>query len=242
MAFDDALAGATIVFDLDGTLVDTAPDILETTNALLADEGLPPLTLDKVRVLIGHGPRPLLARGFEAAGEALSEPRLADMAERFAALYRARIAALSRPFPGAVAALDALAAAGARLAICTNKPTELSRALLAALGLEARFAAVVGPDLAGAAKPDPAHLIAAIAHAGGQIDRAVMVGDSVSDAAAARGADVPIILVDHGYTDIPAAGLAPDILIGHFDELAPACIRLLAPGAEAIARTPATDA
>jgi phosphoglycolate phosphatase len=235
---ENAMAGATIVFDLDGTLVDTAADIAAAANALLAEQELPALTLDQVRPMIGGGGRALLIKAFAAAGVSVGEPLLSDMAERLTALYRPRIAVESRPFPGVAAALNALIAGGARLAICTNKQTEHARALLAALGLLDRFAAVVGPDLAGAAKPDPAHLLAAIEAANGSPLRAVMVGDSASDAGAARGAGIPLILVEFGYTDIPARALAPDILIGHFADLLPACAALLAPAPAAIAACP----
>ncbi|MDQ2861996.1 MAG: HAD hydrolase-like protein, partial [Pseudomonadota bacterium] len=161
MRFEPAgLADATVVFDLDGTLVDTAPDLVGTLNVLLADEGLPAIDIAEARPMIGQGARAMLAKGFAAAGALLGEARMATLFERFIDRYRGHIAEASRPFPGAVAALDALAAAGARLAVCTNKRTDLSVALLRALGLGDRFAAIVGADAAPAGKPDPRHLIA----------------------------------------------------------------------------------
>jgi phosphoglycolate phosphatase len=223
-----ALTGATIVFDLDGTLVDTAPDLVGTLNQLLVEEQLPMLGLDEVRAMIGHGARALLGRGFTAAGVPLDDARMDRLFRRFIEVYLGRIARESRPFPGAGAALDALNAAGARLAVCTNKPTNLSVALLNALGLADCFDAIVGPDAAPAPKPDPAHLLAAIAQAGGRSDRALMVGDSATDATAARAAYVPLVLVTFGYTETPAAELSPDILIERFDDLPAACERLLA--------------
>jgi phosphoglycolate phosphatase len=222
-----ALFGAVIAFDLDGTLVDTAPDLVGTLNVILAEEGLKPLPMVHARDLIGHGARRLLERGFQAAGEPLPADRMPALFDRFIAHYRAHIADESRPFPGVVAALEALRADGASLAVCTNKPTALSRTLLDALDLNRLFAAVVGPDSAPAAKPDPRHLDAAVAAAGGILGRAVMVGDAATDAGAARAAGVPLILVSFGYTDTPAHDLAPDILIDHFDELHGACARLL---------------
>lgn len=227
LAENDILSGATIVFDLDGTLVETAPDLLGTLNALLRREGLPPLTLEIARHLIGQGAKALIARGFAAAGERLDEQRLEGLFGAFIAHYRAHIADLSRPFDGVIAALDHLQAAGARLAVCTNKPTDLSVALLKALGMADRFAAIVGPDVAPAPKPDPRHLITTIERAGGEVSRAVMIGDSVADARAARSADVPLVLVSFGYTDVPARDLLPDSLIDHFDELPAECVRLL---------------
>ena len=226
-AADGVLRGAVIAFDLDGTLVDTAPDLVGTLNVILAEEGLRPLALAHARDLIGHGARRLLERGFQAAGEPLADDRMPALFDRFIARYRAHIADESRPFPGVVDALETLKAGGARLAVCTNKPTGLSNALLEALDLARLLDAVIGPDAAPAAKPDPRHLEAAIAAAGGSNDRAIMVGDAATDAGAARALRVPLILVSFGYTETPAAELAPDILIDHFDALPAACLRLL---------------
>ena len=222
------LAGSTIVFDLDGTLVDTAPDLVATLNTLLAEEGIAALPLGSARAMIGQGARALIARGFEAAGAPADDATLDRLFDRFIDHYRAHIADHSRPFPGLIATLDRLAAAGARLAVCTNKRTDLSVALLEALGLADRFAAIVGADTAPAAKPDPRHLTLTVERAGGRIDRSVMVGDSASDLGAARAAGVPVILVSFGYTDIPARDLGPDGLIDHFDQLAEACVAALA--------------
>ncbi len=221
------LAGATIAFDLDGTLVESAPDLVATLNVLLAREGLTPLPLAQARDMIGQGARALIAKGFEASGAQLDEPRLSALFERFIAHYREHIADESLVFPGVTDALDILEAAGAKLVVCTNKRTDLSVALLEALGVAHRFAAIVGPDVALAAKPDARHLLVAIEAAGGSPDRAVMVGDSVSDAGAARAAGVPLILVSFGYTPVPARDLGADVLIDHFEQLPAACARLL---------------
>lgn len=225
---DSALAGAAIVFDLDGTLVDTTPDLIGTLNVLLAEEGLSPLALTEARPFIGRGARWMIERGFQAAGAPLEAQRLDGLFERFLIHYRAHLADESRPFPGCVAALDALRAQGAILAVCTNKRTDLSVALLAALGLADRFAAVIGGDAPPAIKPDPRHLMMAVEAAGGTIARAVMVGDAAPDAGAARAAGTKLILVSFGYTETPVDKLGPDILIDHFDELPAACGRLLA--------------
>jgi phosphoglycolate phosphatase len=224
------LSGAVVVFDLDGTLVDTAPDLVGTLNVILAEEGLKALPLALARDLIGHGARRLIERGFQAAGEPLEAERMPGLFDRFIARYRAHIADESRPFPGCVAALEALRAAGAGLAVCTNKPTGLSNALLQALGMADLFEAVVGPDAAPAAKPDPRHLEAAITAAGGAPARALMVGDAATDAGAARALGVPLVLVSFGYTEVPAAEFAPDILIDHFDQLPAAAVQLLIAG------------
>lgn len=222
-----SLSGATIAFDLDGTLVDTAPDLIGALNHLLAGENLPELPLDQARPYIGHGARWLIERGFQAAGQTLHPTRLQHLFERFIPHYLGRIAEKSRPFPGCEAALDALAADGAKLVVCTNKPTNLSVALLDALSLSPRFAAILGPDAAGCAKPDPRHLQAAVDAGGGSMDRAILVGDSGTDAGAARNAGAGLILVSFGYTDIPVADLGADAVIDHYDALPDACLRLL---------------
>lgn len=222
-----ALEGATIAFDLDGTLVDSAPDLVATLNAILGEEGLPPLGFEDARRFIGHGARRMLERGFEARGLEIDPQRMDILWARFIAHYSPRSADLTRPYPGVAATLERLQSAGARLTVCTNKLTDLSTPILEALGLAQYFDAVVGRDLAPAAKPDARHLIAAVEAAGGRMDRAVMVGDASTDAGAARAAGVPLVLVSFGYTEIPVAELGADELIDHFDELIPACLRLL---------------
>jgi phosphoglycolate phosphatase len=228
------LADAVIAFDLDGTLVDTAPDLIGTLNVILAEHGHAGLPLEAARGIVGRGARAMLERGFAAAGETVAPARMDILFDRFIELYLGRIALASRPFPGVVEALDDLALAGARLAVCTNKRTDLSLALLDALDLTRRFQAVVGPDRAPAAKPDPRHLIAAIEAAGGVVERAILVGDSKTDLDAARAAGAPAVLVSFGYTDIPAADLGAEALIHHFAELPAAARRLLAPRGPAI--------
>jgi len=222
-----SLEGATIAFDLDGTLVDTAPDLIGTLNVLLAEEGLPPLPLSEARPFIGRGARWMIERGFQAAGATLDEARAPELFDRFIARYLDHIADESLPFPGVEAALDSMKADGARLVVCTNKRTDLSLALLNALDLTRRFDAVVGADATPACKPDPRHLTTAVAAVGGAMARALMVGDAGTDAGAARAAGAPLVLVSFGYTEIPARDLEPDLLIDHFDQLPDGCARLL---------------
>lgn len=222
------LAGATIAFDLDGTLVDTAPDLVGALNSVLTEQGLAPLPLKTARNMVGRGAKALIEQGYAATGLPLSPDNSPALVERFIEFYLERIAAESRPFEGLEAALDALAADGARLCVCTNKRTDLSVALLDALGLTSRFAAVVGADAAPAAKPDARHLLCAIEQAGGDPARAVMVGDSITDVSAARNAGAPVIVTSFGYTDIPPAELGADLMIDSYAELDAAVRRLLA--------------
>jgi phosphoglycolate phosphatase len=222
-----ALSGAVIAFDLDGTLVDTAPDLIGTLNVLLNERGLPTLSLAESRPFIGKGARWLIQRGFQAAGAMLDEATTEQLFDRFIDYYLGHIADESRPFPGVEAALDSLKGAGAKLAVCTNKRTDLSKALLDALDLSRRFDAIVGSDATPAIKPDPRHLTTAIAAAGGSIGRSILVGDAATDVGAARAAGAPLILVSFGYTDIPARELESDLVIDHFDELVDGCMRLL---------------
>lgn len=223
----DVLKGATIAFDLDGTLVDSAPDLIGTLNLLLAQEGIAPLPFAEARPFIGHGARRLIERGFAAQGQAPGPAAMDGLFARFLDHYQAHSADLTRPYPGVVEALTTLKSAGARLAVCTNKLTALSTPILKKLDLARFFDAVVGGDAAPAPKPDARHLIHAVEAAGGRIDRAVMVGDASTDAGAARAAGTGLVLVSFGYTEIPPAELAPDILIDHFDELVGSCISLL---------------
>ncbi|WP_269716661.1 phosphoglycolate phosphatase [Caulobacter sp. NIBR2454] len=213
------LSGLTIAFDLDGTLVDTAPDLIGALNTVLAEEGLAALPYEDVRLMVGRGAKALLERGFTAAGAPLDAERAPGLVERFIAVYLSRIAQESTPFPGTVEALEKLRADGAKLCVCTNKLTGLSTALLDALDLTKLFDAVIGQDLAPAPKPDARHLLVAIEAVGGRPDRAILVGDSIADVGAGKNAKVPVIVVSFGYTEAPARELGGDIVIDHFDEL-----------------------
>jgi len=222
------LQGTVIAFDLDGTLVDTAPDLIGALNEVLAEEGLPPVPVASARNLVGHGARALIERGFEQAGVHLETERATRLFERFIPIYLGRIAQESTPFAGLEAALDQLAAAGARLAVCTNKRTDLSLALLDALNLTSRFQAVIGADQA-VQKPDPRLLFLAIERAGGAPDRALYVGDSPIDLQTARAAKVPIVGVPFGYSQEPLRAADFDGFISDYSELPALAGRLLAP-------------
>lgn len=208
-----------LVFDLDGTLVDTADDLIATLNLILADEGIRPMTRGEAGSLLGAGVRAMIARGFALVDRTVEEERLDRLFDRFIPLYADTIAVHSRPFPGAEAALDRFAAAGWRLAVCTNKLEALSRRLLGELGLADRFAAICGGDTFAVKKPDAGHLLGTVAAAGGAPERTVMVGDSGTDVKAAQNAGVPVVAVTFGYTDRPVSSYHPDVVIDRFDQL-----------------------
>jgi phosphoglycolate phosphatase len=220
-------ASPLVVFDLDGTLVDTAPDLVATLNTILAREGLPPVDYEAARNMIGGGARVMLERGLAAAGRTPPVAAIEVLTRDFIDHYAAHIADASRPFPGAEAALDTLAERGFRLAVCTNKLEWLSVRLLDALGLSKRFAAICGADTFGVSKPDPAILLRTVASAGAAGNAAVMVGDSLADIATARAAKVPVIAVDFGYTDTPVAALGPDRIVSRFADIPDAVFALL---------------
>lgn len=208
-----------LVFDLDGTLVDTAPDLIDTLNVVFAREDMPPVPYEEARRLIGGGARAMIARGIEAEGRVVAPAKLEEMFADFIAHYSEHVADRSRPFPGLTGALDALQAEGYRFAVCTNKLEKLALSLLDALSLRSRFAAICGQDTFGIQKPDPEVLLRTIAAAGGQPQRAIMIGDSGTDIRTARAADVPVVAVDFGYTEQPITELKPDGVISHFAEL-----------------------
>jgi phosphoglycolate phosphatase len=216
----------TIVFDLDGTLVDTAPDLIDTLNFTLNRHGLPTVPYDAARRLIGGGAKTLIERALIVEGRNATAADVDALYASFVAHYGEHVADRSRPFPAVEQALDHLAATGHRLAVCTNKLEWLSKRLLDALQLSNRFAAICGQDTFGAQKPDPRVFRATVRRAGGEPVRAIMVGDSITDIRTAKAAKVPVVAVDFGYTDVPVAKLDPDRVISSFTAL-PAAIEAL---------------
>jgi phosphoglycolate phosphatase len=217
----------TVVFDLDGTLVDTAPDLINALNYILVREGMPPVPLHSARTMIGAGVRRLLERGLELDGRTVELEDINRLTVDFIDYYAAHIADASRPFEGLEGALDELAARDCRFAVCTNKLEWLSKRLLDRLGLSARFSAICGADTFGISKPDPAILRQTVARAGGELSSTVMVGDAGPDIGVARRAGVPVIGVTFGYTEVPIADLKPDLLIHHMKELPAAVASLI---------------
>jgi len=208
-----------IVFDLDGTLVETAPDLINALNTIFRAEGIPEVPPVEARTMIGGGLRPFIEKGLQAEGMSCQPEEIDRLFRDMVDHYSAHIADLSHPFPGVVPALDRLEAEGYRFAVCTNKLEGLSVQLLTALDLHRRFAVVCGPDTFGIAKPDPRMLLQTIEAAGGDPRRAVMVGDSNTDITTARAAAIPVIAVNFGYTDRPVEMFGPDVMIDHFDRL-----------------------
>ena len=223
------LEGWTIVFDLDGTLVETAPDLIGALNRLLAQHDLPPAPLDDARILVGRGTISLLKHGFERAGAAWDDTASDRLMQAFVDDYLAHIADESTAYPGAIEALDRLRRRGAILAVATNKPTDLALALFQAMGLTDHFAAICGPQSVSARKPDAAHIRETVLQAGGDPRRAIMVGDSRTDADAAAATGVPCILTGFGYSDCPVEELNAVCVIDHFDALEAAIAPLVAP-------------
>ncbi len=221
------MSSPLVVFDLDGTLLDTAQDLVASLNHTIGLEGLEPVGYGDLTYLVGHGAQVMIRRAFALRGRELSDPDLDRMLAVFIDHYAAAIPGQSKPYPGLLAALDRLHAAGARLAVCTNKMEMLARRLTDSLGLTSRFAAITGGDTFAVRKPDAEHLLGTVRLAGGDPRRTVMIGDSLNDMAVARNADIPSIGVPFGYSDVPVAALEPTRIIAHFDELTPALVEEL---------------
>ena len=221
------MAAPLVIFDLDGTLVDNAPYLVATLNLILTREGLPPVSYEVGRNMVGGGARVMIERGLDAGGRTVTAAALDEMTRHFVEHYAAHIADASQPFPGVEACLDRLSDRGCTLAVCTNKLEWLSVRLLDALGLSKRFAAICGPDTFGVAKPEPGILRCTIARCSPSGGPSVMVGDSATDIATARAANVPVVAVDFGYTETPVRELAPDQVVSHFADVPDAVFALL---------------
>lgn len=221
------LNGWTVVFDLDGTLVDTAPDLLNALNHVLTHAGLDEVDLQTVAGMIGHGAKAMIRQGMAHQNIAPSEAELETLFARFLVYYSEHISVGSRPFDRAPEILDELAAAGAILSVCTNKKQDLSDQLLEALGLAPRFAAILGADSVPSKKPDGDHIVRAILAAGGDPARAIMVGDSRTDERAARNAGLPFIFVPFGYEAESVEAIGADAVVTHYSLLPEALSRLI---------------
>jgi phosphoglycolate phosphatase len=213
------MKGFTLVFDLDGTLVDTAPDLAEATNHVLATLDLEPVSELNIRPFVGHGALAMIDGAVKSHGRTLTEPELHDLFEVFLTYYSANIAVRSAPYANMVTAIEALRSEGATLAVCTNKIEIQARQVLQALKLDGYFSALTGRDSLGVSKPDPKHLTGTIALAGGRSDAAIMIGDSETDIRTAKAAHVPIIAVSFGFSVDPVASFGPDAIIDDYRDL-----------------------
>ena len=209
-----------VLFDLDGTLVDSAPDLHVAANLLMVENDRRELSLPEIIKMIGDGVPKLVERSFAATGDVPDTDTLAAASKRYLEFYEPHAADLSTPFPGEIACLERLKSAGYTLAVCTNKPYDATMEMLATLDLDEHLSVVIGGDtLPGIKKPDPRHLLAALEKLDIGVDAAVMIGDNANDVNAAKGADIPVIVCRFGYTNGPAEDLDGDLVIDHFDDL-----------------------
>ncbi|MBV9824825.1 MAG: HAD-IA family hydrolase [Alphaproteobacteria bacterium] len=213
-----------LVFDLDGTLIDSVPDLTNALNEVLREHGYSPLTRDEVKPMVGDGVPVLLARAFAARGGSSDEA--AAVLPHYVKVYEAHSTNLTRPYPGVAETLAALRDAGYRTAICTNKLQQATLTVLKGLGLESLFDDIAGGDRYPVRKPDGGHLLRLIAGMGGDVTRSVMIGDSENDAAAAQNARVPSIMMRYGYARVDPATLGGVMTLDRFDELPAALDRL----------------
>lgn len=216
-----------IVFDLDGTLIDTAPDLLESLNHVIVSDGLPPVDQQKLRKFVGFGGRVMIQNAYDDVSKHLEDQKLDLLLADFIAHYTANMPGLSQPYPGLLTALDSLKQAGCNFAICTNKTEMLSKQLMDALSMAHQFEAICGQDTFPVRKPHPDHLLKTIEMAGGDRQNAIMIGDTPTDFATAKAASIPLVAVDFGYCDEPVSKYEPDKIISHYDELTPPLIMSL---------------
>lgn len=231
------MRNATLVFDLDGTLVDSLPDLAAATNHALADLSLPPIPAETLRKAVGFGARRMIVDALGQSGITLPEAELDRLLDLFLAYYEPNIARESRPYDGAVAALERFRADGAKLAVCTNKRLALAEQLLAALHMDKLFDAVAGRESFPVYKPHPDHVRGAIRMAGGDLASAIMIGDTGIDIAAAKAAGIPVVGCAFGYSDEPIETLGPDAIITHYSELGGVVARLLLRSIDDVARS-----
>ena len=210
-----------VVFDLDGTLLDTHADLIVSLNYTIAALKLPPVTYDDVTHLVGNGAQVMIERACKLHGYTLTSEELPDLLERFITHYSETMPGATQPYPGLLAALTTLKNKGYKLAVCTNKMESLARTLLERLHLTHYFEAITGGDTFTVRKPHAEHLIGTIERAGGDIARTIMIGDSVNDILVARNAGVPSVAVPFGYSDVGVETLGPNRIIYHYDELTP---------------------
>lgn len=219
---------SVLLCDLDGTLIDSAPDLASALASLLKEEGQSPVSLKAVKGMVGDGAAKLVERAFTLSGETPTPATLTGLTDRFLQIYETMLAVDTVVFPGVKETLAALKADGWRLAVCTNKPEQASREVIEALGLNPLFDAIAGGDSYATRKPDPGHILSLLGQLDASPEMAILVGDSLVDVAAARNAGVAVIAVSYGYRRVPASELGADVLIDAFAEL-PAALNRLSP-------------
>jgi phosphoglycolate phosphatase len=228
LSFPESALQPLVIFDLDGTLLDTAPDLMASLNHVLVSEGIEPVDYGDMSFLVGHGARAMIERAYKLRHQPLDETQTLALLDSFIAHYLAEMPGESRPFPGVERALERLSAAGFSMAVCTNKLESLARPLVKGSGLSHHFRFISGGDTFSTRKPDAGHILNTIAKSDGDPSRSVMIGDSINDIKAATNAGVPSIAVPFGYSDVPVETLQPTHIISHFDELTPELVlRLL---------------
>ncbi len=216
-----------VIFDLDGTLVDSAPDLMASLNHVLVMEGIAPVDYADINTLVGQGARSMIERAYHLREVSLDQERLPTLLDTLVSHYVAEMPGETRPFPGVIEALERLKKADFRLAVCTNKLEALAIPLLEKLNLSPWFDATTGGDTFSVKKPDAGHILGTIELAGGTFPKAVMIGDSVNDIKAAANAGIPSIGVPFGYSDVDIETLSPTRIISHFDELTPELVEEL---------------
>lgn len=221
------MADMTVIFDLDGTLIDTAPDLVRATNFSLKCAGLPPVSADVIKPHVGFGARRMILAGLEAQGKTLDDKSVDELLGHYLEHYAQNICIDSRPYPYVIEEIETLRREGARLAICTNKLEHMSRRLIDSLGVNHYFSAIVGRDTLSVCKPHPDHLLETIKQAGGTAARSVMIGDTETDITTARAAGVPVIGVSFGYSPMPIEELNPDRAIDTYQGLSVVVHKLL---------------
>lgn len=219
---------SAVIFDLDGTLVDSARDLTQSLNHVLKLAGRPAMNISQVRHMVGDGARALIIKGFSETGSVPESSEIDVIQATFLDFYHANITDQTIVFPGALNVIKQLTALNIPLGLCTNKALKLSEKLIQEIGLAPYFSAVTGGDSFDYRKPDPRHLTATLDRMKAAPDRAIMVGDSSSDIIAAQRAEIPVIGVSFGYTKVPITSLSPDTIIDHFDDFFPALQKLTA--------------
>ncbi len=209
----------TLIFDLDGTLIDTAPDLLDSLNHSLQTAGFEQADPSRLRGFVGHGARVMIQRAFEAQNQPLPEHLLNELFDVFLSHYAGNMPGKSRPFDGVLGTIARFQEAGYVLAICTNKLESLATSLIQALQLNEHFAAIVGADTYPFRKPDPRHLTETIRLVGGDPERSLLIGDSATDINTGLAGRIPVVAVDFGYSDKHVQTYGPTRIISHFDEL-----------------------